>query len=150
MKKYFRFGIALTMGLAFTWVLAGAGTVHSLRGEVGISDPSLQTEAGRVINDKEPIARSFEEQPPLVPHKVDEYEVNLTVNKCLDCHSKEKAKEKDATAVSESHYRTREGETIDTLAARRYFCTQCHVPQVDTEPLVENVFQPVAATGGQR
>ena len=146
MKEHLRFGMALTLGLAFGSIWAGADTVHSLRGEVGIPDPSLQSERARVINDKEPIARTFKEQPPLVPHKVDEYEVNLTVNKCLDCHSKEKAKEKDATAVSESHYQTREGKKLDTLASRRYFCTQCHVPQVDTEPLVENVFQSVVVT----
>jgi cytochrome c-type protein NapB len=29
------------------------------------------------------------------------------------------------------------------LRSRRYFCTQCHVPQTDVKPLVENRFQTI-------
>jgi cytochrome c-type protein NapB len=146
MKKHFPFGLALILGLGCAPLSTIAETVVSERGDVAITAPSVASEKQRVINDKEPIPVTFEEQPPLVPHKIDEYEVSLAVNKCLDCHSKEKAKEKEATEVSDSHYQSRDGQKLDALAARRYFCTQCHVPQVDTGPLVENVFQPIAAT----
>ncbi|OAD21154.1 periplasmiC nitrate reductase, diheme cytochrome c subunit, partial [Candidatus Thiomargarita nelsonii] len=32
---------------------------------------------------------------------------------------------------------------LANIAPLRYFCTQCHAPQVDAKPLVENTFQPV-------
>ena len=35
------------------------------------------------------------------------------------------------------------------VSARRYFCTQCHVPQADAQPLVENTFKPVTAISGE-
>jgi cytochrome c-type protein NapB len=146
MKKHSLFGLALFLALACAPPLMAAEAVVSERGNVAITAPSVASEKLRVVNDKEPIPRSFEEQPPLVPHKTDQYEVNLALNKCLDCHSREQAEEKDATAVSDSHFETRDGRMLETLAARRYFCTQCHVSQADTEPLVENVFQPLAAT----
>ena len=44
-------------------------------------------------------------------------------------------------AVSVTHFRTREGAELDNISPRRYFCTQCHVPQTDAKPLVENTFQ---------
>ena len=112
-------------------------------GHTGIPDASVAPVKARVINDKENIDRTFEEQPPLIPHKVAKYTINLTENKCMECHSKEKAKEKDASEVSESHYETSDGTKLDTLAARRYFCNQCHVPQIDAEPLIANDFTSV-------
>lgn len=127
-------------------VVSGQGIadrVQSLRGAQDIPASSPESIDARVINDKEKIARSFEDQPPVVPHKTERYMVNLKQNECMDCHSKEKAKEKDATEVSESHYQTRDGKKLDSLAARRYFCTQCHVPQVDAPALVDNVFESI-------
>jgi cytochrome c-type protein NapB len=120
-----------------------AGSLQSLRGAQDIPAESLAPEKLKLVKDKEKIARTFEEQPPVVPHKVESYTVNLKENKCLDCHSKETAKEKDATEVSESHYQTRDGKKLDSLSARRYFCTQCHVPQAIAPPLVENDFKTI-------
>jgi cytochrome c-type protein NapB len=33
--------------------------------------------------------------------------------------------------------------TLGDISPRRYFCMQCHVPQTDAKPLVDNVFTPV-------
>ena len=46
-----------------------------------------------------------------------------------------------ATKVSVTHFRAREGQELDNVSPRRYFCTQCHVAQTDAKPLVENTFQ---------
>ena len=35
----------------------------------------------------------------------------------------------------------REGNRLDKISGTRFFCTQCHVPQVDAKPLVTNTFQ---------
>jgi len=40
-----------------------------------------------------------------------------------------------------THYTDRDSQTLAAVAPRRYFCTQCHVPQQDVKPLVENRFQ---------
>jgi cytochrome c-type protein NapB len=40
-----------------------------------------------------------------------------------------------------THFRDREGQELDNVSPRRYFCTQCHVPQTDAKPLVDNTFQ---------
>ena len=34
----------------------------------------------------------------------------------------------------------RDGNFLAEISPRRYFCNQCHVTQVDAEPLVENTF----------
>ena len=43
--------------------------------------------------------------------------------------------------IGVSHYLTRDNVTLGSLSPRRYFCTQCHVPQADTKPLVGNTFK---------
>lgn len=141
MKKITLIGLSVALAATITSAIVVAGSLASLRGTAAITEPSVTPLKARVINDKENIERTFEEQPPVVPHKTDKYTVNLRENKCLDCHSKETAKEKEASEVSESHYETRDGKKLGNLAARRYFCEQCHVPQVDAPPLIENVFE---------
>lgn len=145
MKHSIRHGLLLALVATLASAAVSAESIRSERGDVPITAPSVESEPARVINDKEPVPVAFEQQPPLVPHKTERYQVSLTTNECLDCHSKETAREKNATEVSESHYLTREGKQLDGLAPRRYFCTQCHVPQLDTDPLIDNVFQPLAA-----
>jgi cytochrome c-type protein NapB len=144
MKKAILMGVII--GCAVIWAQAAAESVYSLRGAQDISADSLDSKKLRIVKDKEKIARTFEEQPPVVPHKIAAYDVNLSENKCMDCHSREKAKEKEATEVSESHYEDRDGKKLDSLAARRYFCTQCHVPQAIAPPLVENQFKGIELT----
>ena len=146
MSKSIWLGMLVMCGAIGVPATSTGESLVSLRGAVQIPDDSVAPVKARIINDKEIIDRTFEEQPPLVPHKVDQYAINLGENECMDCHSKEKAKEKDATEVSESHYKTSDGTKLDTLAARRYFCNQCHVPQIDADPLIANEFKSVPMT----
>ncbi len=89
-----------------------------------------------------PVAdRDFVQQPPLIPHNTAGYQITKNFNKCMDCHAWQKAKNSGATKVSVTHFRTREGQELDNISPRRYFCTQCHVPQTDAKPLVENNFK---------
>jgi cytochrome c-type protein NapB len=91
--------------------------------------------------DHGPSDRDFVQQPPLVPHTIQGYQITANFNKCMDCHAWQKTKASGATKVSVTHFRTREGQELDNISPRRYFCTQCHVPQTDAKPLVENTFQ---------
>lgn len=83
---------------------------------------------------------SFDDQPPMIPHEVKDETMTLTKNDCLTCHSKKGAKENEdgAAKAPKSHFRTRDGKKTTKIAARRYFCTQCHYTQQDKAPIVKN------------
>ena len=95
----------------------------------------------RQERDTSPHDRDFVQQPPLIPHGISGYQITRNFNKCMDCHAWSRTRESGATKVSVTHFRTREGEELDNISPRRYFCTQCHVPQTDARPLVDNVFE---------
>ncbi|MBO9446804.1 nitrate reductase cytochrome c-type subunit [Ruegeria sp. R14_0] len=86
--------------------------------------------------------RNYRQQPPLIPHSIEQYQIDTRTNQCLSCHDWTKAGERNAPTLSMTHYLDRDGNELDHIAGTRYFCNQCHVPQADAPPLVENVFQP--------
>ena len=128
---------------------ATAEPVSSLRGAADIDQDSAAPAAKRYSKDGEPIARDYVQQPPLIPHKITNYRINLKSNKCMSCHSWSNYREADATKISQTHFESRDKNVLANVSARRYFCTQCHVPQVGAQPLVENDFQPVTAITGR-
>ncbi|HRP77139.1 MAG TPA: nitrate reductase cytochrome c-type subunit [Rhodocyclaceae bacterium] len=139
------FALAVALGLGvFVTSQATAQTVKSVRGvDVGAAEPAPGEY--RLLPDGPPVPRDYVQQPPVVPHKVDGYEVTMNFNKCMDCHSWSRHREEGATKVSLTHFKDRDGGELSNISPRRYFCLQCHVPQTDARPLVENRFQP--ATG---
>ena len=136
--------------LVSTLILAiSAGTfadkVESLRGATEIDEISAEPEKTRWNNEKEPIARDYVQQPPLVPHTIDKHKINLGENKCLTCHSWADYLDAGATKISQTHFADPEGDVLAIVDGQRYFCKQCHVAQKNAEPLVENIFEPVKA-----
>ena len=85
--------------------------------------------------------RNYPEQPPTIPHSIRGYHVDKNANKCLSCHSRANSARAQAPMISITHYTDRDQQTLAAVAPRRYFCTQCHVPQQDVKPLVENRFK---------
>lgn len=132
-------------GLMLFGVLLAAQAVEvtSLRGDNGIDHDSVAPKVKTYFKDHEPLDRDYLQQPPLIPHTIDNYQVDLRYNKCLSCHSWKNHKRHRATKISQTHFESRDGAILSNVSARRYFCTQCHVPQTDTRPLIENEFQPV-------
>ncbi len=126
-----------------TDIITDNGGVLSLRGYEQVSDVNKSEVMKRVPRDQQPIDREYIQQPPLIPHTIRGYQVNLNANKCLSCHSFKNAGEMGATKISVTHFETREGTTLSDVSPRRYFCLQCHVPQADAKPLVGNDFKPV-------
>ena len=123
--------------------------IESLRGSAELDQDSKAPELKKYAKDGEPIARDYVQQPPLVPHQIDRYTVNLKSNKCLSCHSWKNYREAGATKISQTHFEDRDANVLANISARRYFCTQCHVPQVNAPPLVENKFEPITAISGE-
>lgn len=123
--------------------------VSSLRGSAELDADSSAPEPKKYAKDGEPIARDYVQQPPMIPHKIDRYKINLKSNKCMSCHSWSNYREAGATKISQTHFEDRDKHVLANVSARRYFCTQCHVPQVNAEPLVENAFEPITAISGE-
>jgi len=131
--------------LAYASPLLSQDEVKSLRGLKTIEENSANPDLKRWEPDRSPISRDFVQQPPLIPHSIKGYQINFKFNKCLTCHSWANAPESGATKISQTHFSNREGVELANVSAGRYFCTQCHVSQRDTEPLLENEFEPVKA-----
>jgi nitrate reductase (cytochrome), electron transfer subunit len=132
------FAAIIIMGLATS--IAIAQTFSALRGATPLdqegSPPPITPERNTVT----PEPRSYPEQPPLIPHSIESYEVSIRANKCLSCHARARVGESQAPMVSITHYSDRNGQLLASVSPRRYFCTECHVPQHDVKPPIGNDF----------
>jgi cytochrome c-type protein NapB len=93
-----------------------------------------------VIDDKR-LMRNYPEQPPIIPHSIDNYQLTLKTNRCLDCHRRQFTEGSGAPMISVTHFMDRDGQVLADVTPRRYFCTACHVQQTDAQPLVPNTFK---------
>ena len=139
-----------TLLAATAWALLAplahaADPAKSMRGaDVNAADAAADTKAyaGKRPGTQPLVARTFSTQPPVIPHAVENFdEITLEENQCLSCHGVEVYKKKNAPVIGDSHFVGRDGKKLATAAAARHNCVQCHVPQVDAPPLVENAFQ---------
>ena len=132
----------LFSALAASAILAGAAysqSIETLRG-AGVTDAVAVEDVFR--QDETRFTRNYRLQPPLIPHSIDQYQVDLNTNRCLSCHDWTVAGDRGAPTLSMTHYLDRNGTQLDTVAGTRWFCSQCHVPQADAPALVENLFEP--------
>ena len=109
----------------------------------------------------EVIDRSFENSPPLIPHKtMGMLPITIQDNKCLRCHLPDNAVTFEATPIPITHstsYRpdlVQEGELYRVDAKQNevveknlgqfnkamYNCSQCHVAQANVTVDIDNVF----------
>ncbi len=130
------FGLLLITGNTVT----AKEDIASLRGTTDLSGPSLKAVKQKVISQEGGFERSYKQQPPMVPHKVDKYKITLKNNGCMKCHSKKNYKKEKSPMVGESHFLSRDGKKLQKVSSRRYFCDQCHAIQIDAKPLVKNEF----------
>lgn len=121
------------------------GGIKSERGSTDLATEADPAPLKNFRKDGDIYDRQYMHQPPLIPHDIRNYEVDSKVNKCLACHSFKNASAMKAPKISPTHFETRDGMTLGEVSPRRYFCLQCHVPQADAKPLVENTFKPVDA-----
>jgi len=118
-----------------------APLVDAMRGPTAITATTEPPRLGNAVNDDTRLKRNYSYQPPIIPHRIDGYQVDKNFNKCLDCHAREKTDFSQAIPVSKTHYIDRSGKTLDHISTRRYFCKQCHVAQENVPPLVGNGFR---------
>jgi len=120
---------------------APALALDSLRGGQALTDPSLEPIRTKIEVVRGGFDRTYKEQPPMIPHNIEKYTIDLRQNGCLKCHSEATAARENTKPTPVSHYLDREGNRLDRLSSRRYFCSQCHTVQNAGEPLVENLFE---------
>jgi cytochrome c-type protein NapB len=123
--------------------LAQGAMVDGMRGPTPITEETRPPVLGNPENMDLRRERAYAMQPPTIPHKIDNYQVDLNINACLGCHSRTRAPITQAVPVSVTHYMDREGNFLAEISPRRYFCEQCHVTQVDAKPLVANDYEDV-------
>jgi cytochrome c-type protein NapB len=131
----------LLVALAGLWVGAALAddSLATLRGATLDSTP-MAPRLGVQSNDDLRKVRNYPEQPPLIPHKIEGYQVDRRFNQCLSCHSRTAVGDSQAPMVSVTHFMDRDGQVLARVSPRRYFCNQCHVPQTEARPLVGNTF----------
>ena len=132
-------GAATLLALTGVALAQSAGGVNTLRG----ADVDEQVAVQEVHKlDEKRFVRNYRQQPPLVPHSIDQYQIDLNVNQCLGCHDWSNAGNRGAPTLSMTHYLDRDGNQLDRVNGGRWFCNQCHVPQADIPELVVNDFVP--------
>lgn len=101
----------------------------------------------RWVVDDIPQMRAYPEQPPVIPHSIEGYQLSVNANRCLSCHKREFVQGSGAPMISITHYMNRQGQMLADVSPRRYFCTACHVPQANTPPLIGNTFTDMSELG---
>ena len=149
--------ILLALAIAAGASSLTAQTVTSgLRGPTPLNDEGPAPPMLPNRNTAEREARNYPEQPPVITHSIDGYQVDLNGNKCLSCHARSRTAESQAPMVSITHFMDRDGQFLASISPRRFFCTECHVPQSVVNPPVSNDFTDIdtllsrASPGGRR
>jgi cytochrome c-type protein NapB len=113
-----------------------------LRGSGGVLELGEAPPAERQKITRKPAPRNYPQQPPLIPHNVMGLMIQTRVNMCLACHARQTEQRSNAAKLPDSHFLDRAGEkSSDVVAPRRWFCVQCHVPQVDTPSMVNSTYR---------
>ena len=117
-----------------------AQQLRGLRGGVGLQREATPLAMPKLINDDIRRGRAFAMQPPVIPHQIENYQVDKNHNQCMTCHGRTRTTESQAPMVSVTHFMDRNNEFRGEISPRRYFCNQCHVSQMDIKPPIENRF----------
>ena len=148
MKRFRRGNHARVLNAAFGLLLALAagsaasqGMIDAMRGSVPLAEEPVAPPLANPENKDVRRMRAFAMQPPTIPHRIDGYQVDRFANRCMSCHARVKIEDSKAIPVSATHYMDRDGTIRGDISPRRYFCTQCHVPQDDVKPLVANRYE---------
>jgi nitrate reductase (cytochrome), electron transfer subunit len=155
MRKFAIALLALVIAAATGSLLADP-LASGLRGSTPLNDEGPAPPMTPMRNTAEREVRNYPEQPPVIPHSIDGYQIDLNSNKCLSCHARAHTAESQAPMVSITHFMDRDGQFLASVSPRRFFCTECHVPQNVTTPPVSNDFVDIdtmlsrAAPGGRR
>jgi cytochrome c-type protein NapB len=133
--------VVLSVPISEKAVAQQGNGVQSLRGTTQIPDDNAAPEPVHQDTPQGTFERAYRQQPPLIPHTIDGYQIDRGFNQCIECHAWPNNVDQGAPQISESHYIDRDGAELDEVSPRRWFCNQCHVPQSNARKLVNNSFK---------
>jgi cytochrome c-type protein NapB len=145
----------LAIGTTATTQTTERGLRSDLRGNAALQEegpaPRMLPQANTDVRE----VRNYPEQPPVIPHTIEAYQLDASVNQCLSCHARSRTGDSQAPMVSITHFMDRDGQFLASVSPRRYFCVQCHVPQYPVKAPVANRFIDVdtlllAPAGGKK
>jgi nitrate reductase (cytochrome), electron transfer subunit len=117
-----------------------------LTGNSPPTTPAPAPPVPRTITEDVRRARNYTEQPPVIRHSIDGYQITLHANQCLTCHARQYIEGSGAPMISVTHFMDRDGQILADVTPRRHFCNACHVTQTDVQPLVRNTFRDALPT----
>ena len=135
-----RYAIAIALTTAAAAAFAADAPIATLRGSAALTEQGAAPPMAKVSDEDQRRSRNYPEQPPTIPHRIRGYQIDMNANKCLSCHSRRATADSNAPMVSITHFMNRDGQFLASVSPRRFFCTQCHVTQQVTKPLVGNDF----------
>lgn len=133
---------ALAAGVVVAFVAAAAFSQVAPR-LTGANPPTETTPTPPLAMPETDLARkmrAYPEQPPIIPHSIEGYQLSVSTNRCLQCHRRQYTEASGAPMISVTHFMDRDGQMLADVSPRRYFCLQCHVQQTEARPLVDNTF----------
>ncbi len=142
------FRLIAILAACFSASLVLAQNVPELNGPA--PDPMESVAAApleKYVTDDKRLMRAYPEQPPIIPHSIEGYQLTVNANRCMSCHRREATEGSGAPMISVTHFMSRQGQMLADVSPRRYFCTACHVPQADAKPLVDNTFIDMSKMG---
>lgn len=142
-----RLAVVVTALLLVTGTTSIAQMATKLTGPVPAMENPAADPLPRWVTDDVRLMRAYPEQPPVIPHSIEGYQLSVNANRCLSCHKREFTEGSGAPMISVTHYMDRLGQMLADVSPRRYFCTACHVPQADARPLVDNLFKDMSEMG---
>ena len=96
-----------------------AQTQSGLRGPTTLDTEGPAPRMTPTRNTAEKEVRNYPEQPPVIPHSIDGYQIDLNGNKCLSCHARARTAESQAPMVSITHFMDRDGQFLASVSPRR-------------------------------
>ena len=111
--------------------------------------PQVYQYKGKQAGQNKVLPRAYLNAPPQIPHDISDFlPITTESNMCDACHNRpdlwgKKLAQGEPTPISKSHFtdlRNAPGKVTDHLIKARFNCNQCHVPQANAQPLVENTF----------
>ena len=95
MRKIVILAFAALIAAGSSSLLAQSVT-SALRGPAPFSEEPAAPRMTPLRNTSEREPRNYPEQPPLIPHQIEGYQVDINGNKCLSCHSRSRTAESQA------------------------------------------------------
>lgn len=114
-----------------------------------VPEQKVYQEMGGAPGSNKRLPRAYLNAPPQIPHDIGDFlPITAQSNFCMACHNQpglwDKKREKGTpTPMPRSHYtdlRHEPGKLSELPINARFNCNQCHVPQTNASPLVENTF----------